>query len=53
MSKSNDNRTKEQNETVVLHIIDKMIQKGKNKELINKIASSAVINHLEKGKLQN
>jgi len=32
-------RTKEENETIVLHIIDQLIQKGNNKDLINKIAA--------------
>ena len=40
MSKPNCQRTQDENEIVVLHIIDQMIQKGNNKDLINKIAST-------------
>ena len=32
-------RIKDDNETIVLHIIDQLIQKGNNKDLINKITS--------------
>ena len=32
-------RIKDDNETVVLHIIDQIIQKGNNNDLINKITS--------------
>ena len=36
---ANPNRSKKDNENIVLQIIDQMIQKGNNKDLINKIAS--------------
>ncbi len=32
-------RTKEENETIVLHIINQITQKGNSKDLINKIAA--------------
>ena len=50
VSKPNCQRTKEENETVVLHIIDKMIQEGNNKDLINKIAA-VTSQHKKKGEV--
>ena len=38
-SASSSARIKDDNETVVLHIIDQLIQKGNNNDLINKITS--------------
>ena len=37
---ANPNRSKKDNENIVLQIIDQMIPKGNNKDLINKIAST-------------
>jgi hypothetical protein len=37
---ANPNRSKKDNENIVSQIIDQLIQKGNNKDLINKIAST-------------
>ena len=50
MSKPNYQTTKEENETVVLHIINQMIQKGTNKDFINAIAST-VTSKVQKGEV--
>ena len=51
MSKANSQRTKEDNETVVLHIIDKMIKQGNNDGLINKIAAVTSKTQTQKGEV--
>jgi hypothetical protein len=39
MSKPDSQRTREDNEELTVHIIEEIIQKGNNKDLINKIAT--------------
>jgi hypothetical protein len=53
MAKSNSQITREENETLVLHIIDQLIQKGNNKDLINKISavSSQPMKQRQKGEV--
>ena len=49
LCKSNCQRTQDENEIIVLHTIDQMIQNGNNKDLINKIA--AVTSQAQKGEV--